>query len=106
MFCINSSAIPAVGDCGFFLSSVLPLYSCAFGETVSVFGSFALVGGVRRAFSCGCEVPSALVFALGKPPNASENLDKSFRKLSICSESFIFDISGCTLSAKWGFCER
>ena len=76
------------------------------GEAVSVCDEFAVVGGAWWLFALVCEELSALLFAQEKPPNASENLDRSFKKLSICSESFIFDISGCTLAAKFGFCER
>ena len=61
---MNSSAIPAVGDCGFFLSSL-----CGdFG------GGGALVGSEDVFWAV---------------PNALENLDKSLRKASICSESLI-----------------
>ncbi len=34
------------------------------------------------------------------------NLERSFKKRSISSESLILHINGLTLSAKRGFCER
>ena len=80
MLWINSSAIPSVGDCGFSFSSFLG------GASVlqdSVFGVSVL-----------------------KVLNVCEKLDKSFKKLSICSEFFNFAIKGFTLSEKSGFCER
>ena len=74
---MNSSAIPAVGDCGFFLSS-----SACVADVVSFW--------------------EVVVHA----PNVCENLERSFKKLNICSESFNLLISGFTLSAKLGFWER
>ena len=78
---MKSSAIPVVGDCGlsFFASSLGGGFFCV---ESCFFGSFLKVLKV------------------------SENLDKSFRKESICSESFNCAIKGLTLSEKFGFCER
>ena len=80
---MKSSAIPVVGDCGF------SFFASSLGGVFSVFGEDAPL------------VDSSL-----KALNVSENLDKSFKKESICSESFNCDISGFTLSAKLGFCAR
>ena len=76
--------MPLVGDCGFFFSVSLQdgAGSCGLGA------SFLSQGVVWTAL------------------NVCENLDKSFKKLSICSEFFSFAIKGLTLSEKSGFCER
>lgn len=80
---MKSSAIPSVGDCGFSFF------------VVSMGGGFSFVGGCSDFGR----------FDL-KELKVSENLDKSFKKESICSESLSCDISGLTLSEKSGFCER
>lgn len=79
---MKSSAIPSVGDCGF------SFFAASMG------GGFSLGEG-----SDFCRLDL-------KELKVSENLDKSFKKESICSESFSCDISGLTLSEKSGFCER
>ena len=80
---MKSSAIPVVGDCGF------SFFASSLGGVFSVFGEDAPLGD------------SSL-----KALNVSENLDKSFKKESICSEFLSFAINGRTLSEKSGFCER
>ena len=94
---MKSSAIPVVGDCGFsfFISPLGGVFS----------GFCVALSDLCVGFSDVFEVGSCL-FSFLKALNVSENLDRSFRKDSICSESFNFDINGFTLSAKSGFCER
>lgn len=77
---MKSSAIPAVGDCGFFSS---------------------FLGGGGE-----CGVLFVGVGEVLKVEKVWEKEDKSFKKESICSEFFNFSINGFTLSEKSGFCER
>ena len=82
---MKSSAIPSVGEGGF---SFFVSYMGA---------SFLLFGGVLASLWGGVPL---------KELKVSENLDRSFKKESMASESFNCDIRGLTLSEKSGFCDR
>ena len=83
---MKSSAIPSVGEGGFsFFVSYMG-------------GVFSFFGGVLASLWGGVPPLKAL--------KVSENLDRSFKKESMASESFNCDIRGLTLSEKSGFCDR
>lgn len=93
---MKSSAIPFVGDCGFF-SSVF-----SFGS----FPSFSFLGASHGWFCSEFCVSFPVLDGDGAQENIFENCESSFINLSISSESFKLPKIGFILSENFGFCER